>query len=244
MIAWVLGALVILAAAIVLRRLLAIDPLTTRGAMSLLALSPDREAIYKPIAQEIETQAAILSISLNDAIDERDSGHNEIAWRLVRLSVSEWDRLSEVLAVLLNVVSENMGSARMVIPVRGMVSKRFKSRTMVDFLRMHELLDQLVFRSKMRFQLHVRVLRRGAENLTAEFRRAYRFAERTEDRPPELWHKLDLYFHDFDLVIKESLLAFRAFLVCLPHSTLSGFAAELLPVVRHSVRTASGPAGH
>lgn len=240
--AWVLGVLVLLAAAVVLRRVLALDPLTTRGAMSLLALTPDRDAIYQPIAQEIETQAAILSISLNDAIDERDSGHNEIAWRLVRLSVSEWDRLSEILTILLNVVSEHMGSARMVIPVRGMVSQRFKSRTMIDYLRMHELLDQLVFRSKMRFQLHVRVLRRGAETLTIEFRRAYRYAERTEDRPPELWHKLDLYFHDFDLVIKESLLAFRAFLVCLPHSTLSGFAAQLRPVVRHGVRTTSAAA--
>jgi len=101
------------------------------------------------------------------------------------------------------------------------------------------LLDQLVFRSKMRFQLQVRVLRRAAETLTGEFYRTYRSADRNGDRSPELWARLDLLYHDFDLLTKESLLAFRAFLACLPDTALSGFAGHLAAIVWQRERPAA-----
>jgi hypothetical protein len=50
---------------------------------------------------------------------------------------------------------------------------------------------------------------------------------------------LDLYFHDFDLVNKEALLAFRAFLACLPQPLLSDLDAELKAVLEHGVRSAN-----
>ena len=185
----------------------------------------------------METQAAILGISLNDAFEERDAGRQDIAWRLVRLSASEWDRLAEIVVGLLNVLTRHLPELRDAAPSRSMVAARFKSRIMIDHFRMQEFLDRVVFRSKLRFQLQLRVLRRAAETLTGEFRRTYRYAERTEDRPPELWNRLDLYFHDFDLVTKEALLAFRAFLVCLPHPALEKFASDLRTVMRTGTRS-------
>jgi hypothetical protein len=236
---WVLGGLVLLLLGVLLRWILRLDRPASQHVRGLIALSTDREAIFQPIAQEMETQAAILGISLNDAINERDAGQPEIAWRLVRLAASEWDRLAEILALLSKVMAEHVAHAHVVIPARSVTAHHFKSRVMVDYLRMHELLGQLVFRSKLRFQLHVRMLRRGADTLSTEFRRAYRYADRTEDRPPELWNRLDFYFHDFDLITKETLLAFRALLSCLPHSGLAGLAADLKPLVRHGVRVAT-----
>lgn len=238
---WVLGGLILVVVGAVLRRLLRIGvPVLPRPA-GLVPLGEDREALYKPVGQEMETQSAILGISLNDAFEERDAGRQDIAWRLVRLSASEWDRLAEIVVGLLNVLSKHLPDLRAAVPTRSMVATRYKSRIMVDHFRMQEFLDRLVFRSKLRFQLQLRVLRRAAESLTAEFRRTYRYAERTEDRPPELWNRLDLYFHDFDLVTKETLLAFRAFLVCLPHPSLEKFASDLKTVVRTVVRSASVP---
>ncbi len=190
---------------------------------------------------EVETQGAILGISLNDAFEERDFGHQEIAWRLVRLSVGEWDRLAELLAALLKAVVKHMPAAQVVVAVRGIVADRFKSAPMMDHARMYELMDQLVFSSRLRFQLHIRFLRRAAEILTAEFRRSYRYGEQTEDRHEELWQRLDLYFHDFDLISKEALLAFRALLICLPSVSLSGMASDAKDIVGHGVRSTSLP---
>lgn len=241
---WVIGVMSLVAVGIALRRLLRLDrsPLPHPGAFP--PLGEHREAIYRPMALELETQTAILGISLNDAIEERDADNPEIAWRLVRLSVSEWNRVAELVSGLLNTMNRYMPVVRVVVPARSMASHRFKCRVMIDYVRMHEVLDQLVFRSKLRFQLHLRVLRRAVETLSGEFRRSYRYAERSGDQPPELWNRLDLYFHDMDLVAKETLLAFRSFLICLPHTELSGFAADLKIILRGGVRTVSVPANH
>ena len=235
---WVIGGLVLVAVGAVLRHILRLGARPARQMRGLVQLSPDREAVYRPMAQEVEAQAAILGVSLNDAFEERDAGRHQIAWRLVRLSVGEWERLAEIVAALLKVMAKHMADARELVPVHGIASHRFKSQAMIDYVRMHELLDQLVFRSKLHFQLHVRVLRRAVQTLSGEFHRAYRYADRTEDRPEELWSRLDLYFHDFDLVAKETLLAFRAFLICLPPAALSNLAPDLKSVVQRRVRSA------
>jgi len=98
---------------------------------------------------------------------------------------------------------------------------------MVDYVRLHEMLTQFVFHSKLRFQLHLRVLRRAVETITAEFRHLNRTAEQAEVRPLELWGCLDLYFHDLDLLTKETLLALRAFVPALSENELRNFGVDL-----------------
>ena len=234
---WAIGALVLIIVGAALSRILRPSPQSTVRSKALAPLGADRGSIYQPIAMEIETQAAILGISLNDAFEERDSGHYEIAWRLVDLSAGEWDRLEEILTDLLRTVTSHMPSAHEVVPTRSMVANRFKSGAMIDYVRLHEVLDQLVFGSRLRFQLHVRVLRKAAETLTTEFHRTFGQAERAGECPEELWKRFDLYFHDFDLVAKEALLAFHAFLLFLPDSALADIAADLDRVVTHRVRS-------
>lgn len=229
---WWVGAAILVGVARLLRQVLRMNQPSERPNRGLVPLNPERESIYLAASQELETQCTILGISLNDAIDERNSGHPDIAWRLVRLFAGEWERVAEILGGLSAAMGKRMGDARVAVPVRSMMAHRFKSRRMVDYFRMHELLDQLVFRSRLRFQLQVRVLRRAAETLTAEFFRAYRYAELTGDHPDEFWRRLDLLFHDLDLLGKEMLLAFRAFLACLPDSALPRFAADLDPLLR------------
>jgi len=154
----------------------------------------------------------------------------------VTLAASEWDRVAKIISALLDALQKNLPEARALVPYRGLVTRRFKSQSMIENLRMYELLDKLVYRSRVRFQLQVHMLRRAAANLTMEFNRGYQYGERTGDRPPELWQRLDIYSHDFDLVTKEALMAFRAFLICLPPSALPAFASDLEPVLRRGVR--------
>ena len=235
---WVFGGLVLVAFGAVLRRVLRMNSDGPKPS-GPVPLGLAREAIYRPIALELETQAAILGISLNDAFEERDSGHSDNAWCLVHLSTSEWGRLAEIVVALLNTVNEYMPLARVAVPVRSLATQRFKSRIMIELMRTHELVQQLVFRSKLRFQLHIRTLRRAAETVTADFRHEYHAAEDAGNQSPDLWRLLDLEAHDFDLITKETLLAFRAFLPCLRDSDLAGFAAEIKSVMPRGVRTVS-----
>jgi len=200
-------------------------------------LTPEREAIYQSAAREIETQGAILGISLNDAIEERDAHHDDVAWRLVRLSICEWERLADITTALLTVMTRHLERLVQVgVPARSWGTRHFRSSTMLEYAQLHKLLDQMVVSSKLRIQLHLRVLRGAVETLTGEVQRTYRYAEQTSDRSPEIWTQLDLTFHDFDLVTKEVLLSFRSLVVCLPHPALQPLATDVNGVIKRSVR--------
>src|SRR5574337_2157815 len=150
---WALGAFILVGVAMVLRRVLQIGTPPGQRTGGMKPLHPDLQAVYQPVALEVETQATILGISLNDAFEERDANRDDVAWHMVRLSAGEWDRLATILAALLSALSKNLAGARVVVPAHSILAERFKSQVMIDFVRMHELLDQLVFRPKLRFQL-------------------------------------------------------------------------------------------
>jgi hypothetical protein len=240
---WVYGGLILMGVGLALRRVLGLGKRHNPRLAGLAHLSPELHAIYHPVAQEVETHAAILSISLNDAFEERAALHYDIAWHLVRLSAGEWDRLAGTLMALLNILAKHTTNGHLAVPARRIVPDHFKSRVMTDYLNIHELLDKLVFHSHQRFQLQIRLLRRAIETLTKEFRCTCLYLERLQDRSQEVWIRLDLYFHDFDLIAKETLLAFRALLACLPAAALPDLTAELRAVLEPGVRTLPVQAG-
>lgn len=233
---WALAGVTLVLVAFVCRRILRLDQPLPRS-RALTALSRSRQEIYHPVSLEIETQTAILGISLNEALGERDSGNVENALRLVRLAVCQWDRLAEIVAVMLKAVTESVPAARSIMVVRGINPDQFRSKAIVEVSGTQAVLEQLVFRSRVRYQIHVRFLRRSVEALTAEFRRSYRSADR--EATGEIWRSLDPAFHDFDLVIKESLLAFRILLIALPDTALPAFTEDLKGIVSRSVRAKS-----
>jgi len=192
----------------------------------LTLLSRTQAEIYDHVVRDLEIETAILGVALNEAFEARDAGNSENAWKLVELAASAWNRLSARTVTLLGQISTYMPVARLDSP-RRMLPERFKSKSMVDYVRLHETLNQFVFHSKLRFQLHLRVLRRAVETLTAEFCDLHRIAERSEVRPLELWGRLDFYFHDLDLLTKETLLALRAFVPGLSAKELTNFGADL-----------------
>jgi hypothetical protein len=232
---WLAGIVVLVIVGILLRRLLSISPADPRPIPGLVPLGREREAIYDGFAREIEARTAMLGVSLNDAFEERDAGRHDIAWRMVRLSASEWDSMAKIVAGLLDALTEFLTEAQVVVTPRSIHAHRFKSKPMVDYVRMHELLDQLVYSSWRRFRLQIRLLRRAAEIVTGEFRHIYRQAEKTDDRSSEVWNQMDLYFHDFDLIAKEGLLALRALLACLPLDCLPKFSSDLNAILQRSV---------
>jgi hypothetical protein len=241
---WLQGILILAGVGFLLRRLLWTKSPVHRAPAGLAPLGSERRAVYDGFAPEVEARIAMLGISLNDAFEERDAGRPDMAWRMVRLSASEWDGMAKIVAGLLDALAKHLPEAHVVVTPRSIHAHRFKSKAMVEYARMHELLDQLVFSSRRRYQLQLRLLRRAAEIVSGEFRRSYRQAERTEDPCSEVWNQIDLYFHDFDLIAKEGVLALHALLACLPLSVLPRFSLELDALLHGRVRTRSLPVAH
>jgi hypothetical protein len=225
-----------------LRRLLRMGSRAATHQAGLPPLHPQLQSVYSPMAREVETSATILGITLNDAFEERSACHHDMAWRMVGLSAREWDHLAEIVKALLNTLGKHAANATVVVPARRLARERFKSRVMIDFLRMPELLDLVVLRSRLRFQLQIRFLRRAAGVLTEAFRNTYRYMERTGDQSPEFWTRLDVYSYDFDLIAKETLLAFRALLSCLSPQDLPNLSGELTNLLHQGVSKRPVPA--
>jgi hypothetical protein len=235
---WALAGITLVIVGIVSRRLLQMDQPAAPCRDSTF-LSAECEKIYRPVALELQTQAAILGISLNEALAEREHGSAYNAVRLVQLAASQWDRLSEMIGILLKVIDQNISTARSVVPLRNLDPHRFRSKPMLEFVRMRNTLDQLIFRTKVRYQVQIRVLRQAVEVLNADFRRTCGAMEMAPEHSFELWASLDPTFHDFDLLMKESLLCFRSFLAALPAAAVDDFAGDLSLLTSRSVRSRS-----
>lgn len=236
--AWALAIVALLVVGYVFRRVLRLDEPQVR-AHGRIPLSPDVEKIYRPISLELETQIILLGISLNEALGQRQAGNEENAWRLARLALCQWDRLAEKVTVMLKSIADHFPQTRSLVSVRDLTAHEFKSNAMIESMRMGAMLHEVIFRSKPRYQFQVQVIRRAVDTLTLDFNGAIRAAERAPDCAEDLWDKIDPSFHDFDLVVKESLLAFRAFLLAVPSWLLPEIAAELTEVISHSVRSKS-----
>lgn len=238
---WIVGVLILTLVGHLLRRLLWKQLPKQQTPPGLAPLGSDRRLVYDGFAPEIEARIAMLGISLNDAFEERDARRFDIAWRLVRLSASEWYGLEKIITGLLNTLTKHLPEAQFMVTPRNIHTHRFLSKPMVDYVRVHEMLEQFVFSSQRRFQLQLRLLNRAVEIVTEEFRRTFRQAQQAGDSSPEVWTEIDLDFHDFDLIAKEAVLAFRALLASLPSTVLPGLALDLESLLRGKVRARPAP---
>ena len=155
---------------------------------------------------------------------------------MVRLSASEWYGVEKIITGLLITLTRYLTKAQYMVTPRNIHAHHFLSKSMVDYVRVHELLDQFVFSSQRRYHLQLRLLRRAVAIVTEEFERTYRHAQRLGDTSKEAWTEIDLDFHDFDLIAKEAVLAFRALLSCLPPDVLPQLATDLDSLLRGRVR--------
>lgn len=238
---WLLGGSVLVAVGLLLRWILDMGAPDEVRPSRLGSLRADLQAIYQPLAQEVEAHTTILGITLNDAFGEREAKRVEMAWHVVRLAMGEWDRLTGLIEGLQGVLSKFLPTTTTVVPVRRVATCHFKSRSMIDNVGLYEFLDQVLFSSKRRFALQLRFLFRASTILSKDFRHACYEGERTLDASDELWTRLDYYFHDFDLIAKETLLAFHTLLACQSPEGAQELALDLQTLLERGMRVSISP---
>ena len=197
--------------------------------------TPQVEPVYRPVASEIEAYSTILAVSLNDAFEESKAGHAEAAGCMVGMFASEWNRLTDLVEAMQQLALRYLPVVDLPVPVRNLDPNRFRSGTMIEFVRFHGFLDQFVFRPKLRFQLQLRLQRRAIAMLGEEFQRTRSKMDQDSERLGYALTQIDLYFHDLDLLAKETLLAFRAELSCLPGHDLAAIDAEIQDLLSQGV---------
>jgi hypothetical protein len=239
---WVLGSLTLVAVAFSLRRILHMGALKESTPPGGGPLRANLEAIYRPLAQEIEAHTSILGITLNEAFNERTACRHDMAWRIIDLTVGEWNRLAELLVSVHSILFKYLPASTGVVPVRRIYARDFRSRSVIDNVGMYEFLDQILFSSRGRYALQLRLLFRSGTLLTKEFKRSCRAGHFALDCSDELWTHLDYCFHDFDLIAKQTLLAFRILLTSLSAERTQELAEDLQSLLESGVCVSVLPA--
>ncbi len=238
---WLIGGLVLAAVAALLWNLLQMGTTRKPPGGGAASLRGDLRAVYNPLAQAIETHTDILGITLNEAFGERVANRHEMAWNDMRLARGEWERLRELVVGLLGVLTRYLPGTNVIVPVRKVAVVHFKSRVVKDHVGLYEFLDQIYFSSKPRFALRLRLLFRATGILSKEFKRTCNEGTLTFDSSDELWARLDYYFHDFDLIAKETLLAFRTLLACQSPEQAQILALDLQALLEQGMRVFASP---
>lgn len=195
---------------------------------------PANNPLCSSLISEIDTHTTILGVVLNDAIEELTSGNGEIARCTLSVFDSERERLVELVINLQNLSLKYLPASQSPIEARSLDPVSFRSQPVSEFFKRHGVLEQFVFRSKLRFQLQLRLLRRATVLLNESFEVAKLNMETDVHPFAQELAQIDLYFHDLDLLTKETLLGFSAELASLPEDLLEEMAAELKVLTSHN----------
>jgi hypothetical protein len=231
---WIIEIGILLMVAVVLRHVLHMGQNSTSQQVTPRFRRPRNNPACSPLASEIEAHTTILGVMLNDVITEQNSGNEEIARTMLSLFDSERERLVELVISLQNLSLKYLPAVQYPLDPRTLDHGGFLSQPVREFVARHGVLEQFVFRSKLRFQLQLRLLRRA----TALLNESFEVVKHDLGADSRLFDgaltQLDLYFHDLDLLTKETLLGFSAELASLPDTVMEDMVAELSTLTTRS----------
>jgi len=235
---WIFEIGILFVVALALRRILHMGRDDVRQVQAPRFRRPGNNPLCTPLASEIEGHTTILGVLLNDVIEEQNSGNAEVARRMLRVFDSERERLVELVVDLQNLSIKYLPAIQYPIYTRFLNHEAFRSQPVSDFVKRHGGLDQFIFRSKLRFNLQLRLMRRVTALLNESFEELKDGAETTSASLDWALFQIDLYFHDLDLLAKETLLGFNEQLAGLPDSVRQDIGVEISALTsRQSVLT-------
>ncbi len=126
----------------------------------------------------------------------------------------ECEQLMELVRGIHYLVGTLLPITKGIVIMRRVAMDCFKSRAVLDIVKIHELMDQAVFNPQSRLLLQLRFLSSASTRLARDFSRSSSEGAITFDCSDELWIRLGSCFHDFDLIAMETLLIFMTFLAC------------------------------
>lgn len=202
---------------------------------------PANNPLCSPLLSEIDAHTAILGVVLNDAINELAGGNTEISRSMLGIFNTERARLVDLVINLQNLSLKYLPSVQYPVEARRLDPVSFRSEPVIDILERHGVLEQFVFRSKLRFQLQLRLLRRATALLNESFEEIQLRTGMGAQGFASALSELDLYYHDLDLLAKETILGFSEELAALPDNVLEDMAVEI-SVLASNRSVAAAPA--
>jgi len=209
-----------------------VPPLSARGKSvkdDWRAWLPEEKAqVFHKQVHELESSYAMLSVSLDEAIELRQLGEPGKSLQAVGITSGLCKLLTQTLVGLLRALSEHAKHYGTIPNAAPLDPANFQGQRGQRSARMNSLLNHVLLSHRLQFLQKVSTLEEMVEDLGKDFRRAADdLAEGASLNPKKMWAEVDADHYDLNTCMREAIVVFKSFLIALPESQLAAFQNAL-----------------
>jgi len=187
-------------------------------------LPREKAQVYNQHVHELESSYAMLSVSLNEAIELRQLGQPGKSQLAVGITSELCKLLTQTLVGLLHALSEHAKHYGTTPNAAPLDPANFQGQRGQRSARMSGLLNRVLFTHRLQFLHKVSTLEEMVDDLGKDFRSAADdLAEGTSLNPMEIWAEVDSDHYDLNTCLRESIVVFKSFLIAMPGGQLGAF---------------------
>jgi len=187
-------------------------------------LPKEKAQVYNQHVHELESSYAMLSVSLNEAIELRQLGQPGKSQLAVGITSELCKLLTRALGGLLHALSEHAKHYGTTPNAAPLDPANFQGPRGQRSARMSSLLNRVLLTHRLQFLHKVSTLEEMVDDLGKDFRTAADdLAEGASLNPMEIWAEVDSDHYDLNTCLRESIVVFKSFLIAMPVGQLGAF---------------------
>ena len=187
-------------------------------------LPQEKSQVFHKQVYELECSYAMLSVSLDEAIELRQLGHAGKSLQAVGITSGLCKLLTRELTGLLRALAEHAKHYGTIPNAAPLDAANFQGARAQRSARMSSLLNHVLFSQRLQFLHKVSTLEEMVEDLAKGFRHAADdLAERNSSHPKKMWAEVDADHYDLNTCLREAIVVLKSFLIVLPESQLGAF---------------------
>ena len=187
-------------------------------------LPEEKLSVFTKFSQQLEAYYSMLSVSLNEAFELRDSGYRLKALQAVWVTPDLCWRLSDQMEALLQTLGEHAKHHGIVPNTAPLNPANFIGSRGQRAARFSGILSHIVLTHRMQFLQKLETLQDMVSGISDDFcTSAEILGEGTAIHPPALWKTVDENHYDLNTCLRESIVVLKSFLLATPDDQLSNF---------------------
>ena len=184
-------------------------------------LPNEKAQVFHKEVRQLESSYAMLSVSLDEAIELRQLGHVGKSLEAVGITSGLCKLLTRELTGLLRALAEHAKHYGTIPNAAPLDAANFQGARAQRSARMSTLLNHVLFSQRLQFLHKVSTLEEMVEDLAKGFRHAADdLAVRNSSHPKKMWAEVDADHCDLNTCLREATVVFKSFLIALPESQL------------------------
>jgi hypothetical protein len=192
-------------------------------------LPEEQAGVFRKNVQNLESNYAMLSISLNEAIELRQERHLGKSLQAVQVSASLCPLLTDLLGGLLRALYEHAKHYGTIPNAAPLNPANFQGQKSQKSARINNLLNHVLLSHRLQFLHKLSTLGEMVEDLGKDYRvSAAELSEGSSADPRRMWEAVDADHYDLNTCLREAIVLLKSFLLVLPADQLAPFQQTIL----------------